>query len=191
MENEKTPVWKSAMNYGAIIGVVFVIYTLVIYLFNIYPTSFLSGGLMTLVNIVLLVLGLVYSTKHYRTHMLGGKISYAQSLLFGTLICLFSSIITGFFSYLLNAVIDPEYQVRMAKAIQDSMVEYMTNMGVSDSQIQDAIDKMNGKMPSALSSGFNMVLWGTIGGFIVSLITSAFLKKEGDPFADLDQAENI
>lgn len=106
MENNN-PVWRFAMNYGAIIGIVLVIYQLLLYLFDVLRSSFWISSILSIVMLIILILGMIFSTKHYRKNILGGKITYSQALVFGTLICLFASIITGFFNYLLNAVIDP------------------------------------------------------------------------------------
>ena len=140
------------------------------------------GVLISLASMLILILGIIFSTKHYRNNTLGGIISYKQALVFGTLICLFSSVITGFFNYLLNAVIDPGYQERMMQAMQESVVGYISNMGVSESEIENTVERMNGPLPSPFKTAITSVLWGTAVGFILSLITSAFLKKEGNPF---------
>ncbi|OQY03449.1 MAG: hypothetical protein B6I20_05045 [Bacteroidetes bacterium 4572_117] len=168
MEN-KPNVWKNALNWGVIVGVVMVIYSLIMYFLDLSLEKWVGW-----VSYVLLIGGIVYSTIQYRDNVLGGAISYAQALGFGVLISLFAGIISGVYSYLLMAVIDPE----LIGKIMEMAQEQMLSQGLTDEQVEQAMEMQKGFMKPGVMALITIPSL-TFMGFIFSLITSIFLKKEG------------
>lgn len=171
-ENQKPSLLKSTMNYGAMLGLSLIIFSLLLWMFDATTNRALA-----FVNYIIIIAGIVLATKTFRDQEQGGFITYGRALGVGTLTVVFAGIITGFFTYLLYTVIDPGL-IDKTYAI---MEEAYYDAGMSDSQIETAMN-----MAKRFTNPVMMSVFGFIGsaflGFIFSLITSIFLKKEGDPF---------
>ncbi len=127
-------------------------------------------------SVIIMIGGIVLATRTYRDQEQGGYISYGRALGTGTLTVLFASVITAFFTLALFTVIDPGLMDRMMTMREMAMYE----SGLSDDQIDMAMN-----MAERFASPAILSLSGFAGsvfiGFIFSLITSIFLKKEGNP----------
>jgi predicted PurR-regulated permease PerM len=114
--------------------------------------------------------------------------TYGQGLLIGVLVSFFACIISSFYTYIQNAIIDPDYIGRVMNAQKEWMTTFMQSSGVSETQIEDAISKIDEKAASVnhITNFFTSILSGTVFGLILSLISSAILKKNKDIFAEAD-----
>ena len=171
-ENKQPSLLKSTINYGAMLGLAMVIITLLAWMFDIL----LKPG-FSYVNYALIIVGIVLATINFRDQEQGGSITYGRALGVGFLTTMFSGLVISLFSYLLYTVIDPTL-VEKSYAV---MEEGYYNAGMSDDQIETAMN-----MVKRFSNPPMMALIGFLGyvfmGLIFSLVTSIFLKKEGDPF---------
>ena len=115
--------------------------------------------------------------------MLGGFLTYSQGLMIGMLISLFAAFITSFYTYIQNAFMDPDYVNRFAEAQKNWIVNFMSGK-VPDEKIEQTIADINAKMSeySPLKSMFQGIVGSTLVGTIISLITSAILKRKPNPF---------
>ncbi len=171
-EEKKTSLLRSTMNYGAMLGLALIIYTLLLWMLD--KTGHTGLGL---VSYLIMIVGIVLATKSFRDQESGGFISYGRALGVGTLTCVFAGIITSFFTYLLFTVIDPGLMDKTYLMMEEAYYD----AGMTDSQIEVAMD-----MAKRFTNPVMMAVFGVFGsafmGFIFSLITSIFLKREADPF---------
>ncbi|TVR70994.1 MAG: DUF4199 domain-containing protein [Marinilabiliales bacterium] len=171
-ETKEKSLLKSTMNYGAMLGLALIIYSLLLWMLDLTDNTALG-----LVSYVIMITGIVLATKTYRDQELGGFISYGRALGVGTLTTVFAGVISAFFTYLLYKVIDPGLMDKMYLMMEEAYYE----AGMSDSQIEMTMD-----MAKRFTNPVMMAVFGIFGsaffGFLFSLITSIFLKKEGDPF---------
>jgi hypothetical protein len=172
MENQAVGPYKNAMRFGTYLGLASIIVSVLFYLLGM-ETSQVPQYLQYVIIITLIVLG----TKHHRDVELGGFISYRRALWTGVLITFFSSIILAFYTYLFITFIDTGFMDKML----DMQEQAMLQRGLTDEEIEMAM-KMNAKIFTPVPFTFIMVLSLTFLGFIFSLITSAFLKKENKSF---------
>jgi hypothetical protein len=173
MEETKQPsLLKSTMNYGAMLGIILIIYTLLTWMLDIMTNDYLRY-----VTFIIVIAGIVLATKTFRDQEQGGAITYGRALGVGFLTVLFSGVIVSFFTYILYAVIDPGLIEKTYLLMEEQYYE----AGMTDAQIEMAMS-----MAKRFSNPIMMSVFGLIGyaimGFVFSLITSIFLKKEGDPF---------
>jgi hypothetical protein len=179
-ENRKPSLIKSTVNYGAMLGLALVIYSLLLWMFD--ETFNQSLGY---VSFGITIVGIILATRAYRDQELGGYISYGQALGVGTLTVLFSGIITTLFTWLLYNVIDTGLAERNLIFLEEAYYA----AGMSDDQIDTALI-----MAKRFANPLVMAVMGIFGsvffGFIFSLVTSAFLKKEGNLFEDKDISED-
>jgi uncharacterized membrane protein YeaQ/YmgE (transglycosylase-associated protein family) len=89
------------------------------------------------------------------------------------------------YGYLFSKFIDPGYTSRVIQETTNWTEEYMKSKGIPDAQISRAIERISSrKIPTPLGGALKSLLFGIIGGAITSLISSAFVKKEGNPLID-------
>ncbi|RPH31914.1 MAG: DUF4199 domain-containing protein [Bacteroidales bacterium] len=184
MEPKTNLLLKSTFNYGLYLGIVLIIYTLLLFILGVMPVGFLKPILLGLTSIAIYVIGIVILTKKVRAELYNGEVTYGQAFLIGLLIALFATIISSVYSYIQNTLIDSDYFVRIMNAQKDWMFNFMSSKGVSEEQIEKAITKIDEQIKnySPLKSVFTGFLGSAVFGAIISLITSAFLKKKTNPF---------
>jgi len=178
MEN-KPNVWKNAMNGGIIVGVVLIIYSILMYFLDLSLEKWVSW-----VSYIFFIGGIVYTTIQYRDNVLGGSISYAQALGFGVLVMFFASILTAVYSFVFMTYIDPDFVGKIMEMTQQQMLD----QGLSEEQVEQAMEMQKGFMKPGIMALITVPTYAFI-GFIFSLITSIFLKKEGVPevFDDVEE----
>ena len=179
MESQKTNSYKLAMTYGLYFGLISVILSVIIWATNFMDYLGLFGSvLLGILQLVLLVFLLIYFTKLYRNNELGGKITFGQAFVFGVLIVVFSTVISSLYSYIFNKFIDPDYAQRIMTMMQDKTYQWMSGKGVPEDQIDAAMQKFEAKgIPSPIETLIASMEFGLIGGAIMSLISSAIVKK--------------
>lgn len=106
-----------------------------------------------------------------------GYMNYGQGLGLGTLMCLFSSIISSIFTFIYVQYINTNYISNIREAQRIGMEE----RGMSDAQIEQAM-----KVSESFTGPVAMLIFGIVGGvffgFIVALIVSAITKKSRPEF---------
>jgi len=171
MEN-KPSLFQHTMTWGAITGIILIVFSLVLYL--VHQSANQALGYL---SYVLLIAGIIIGSIAYRDKVLGGFISYKDAFVTGLLITIFAGILSSFFSFILIRYIDPSVvEQSIAKA-----EEKMISRGMAEDDIELAMEKTKEFIGSPL-----MVLVGLLSfafiGTIISLITAAIVKKEKGPF---------
>ncbi|MBN1251903.1 MAG: DUF4199 domain-containing protein [Bacteroidales bacterium] len=168
MEEKKTNVWKSALNWGLSIGIILVIYSVIMYFLGLSLEKWVGW-----VSYLIMIAGIIYSTINYRDKELGGYIKYGQALGFGTLVILFAGIISSIYTYFQMTFIDPD----MISKILEMTEEQLITQGLPDDQIEMAIEMQKKFMKPGIMVAIAIPSIAFM-GFLFSLITSIFLKKE-------------
>ncbi len=167
------PSWfNNALMYGIYTGIASIILSLLFFAFDVSKTSWINY-LSTLV----LIAGIVMATMHYRDKINGGLVTYGKAFLTGLIVSVVVGVISALYIYVHYGFIDVNGLDEIAAMSEQQMLD----MGMSD----EMIDKQ-----MAMSSKFMempimniMALVGTVTwGVIISLITSAILKKNDDSF---------
>ena len=175
MESNSPSKFKSALNFGTKLGLLLTIFSLVIFVMELYDASQWLNWVAT----AILIAGVVYGIKNYRDNELGGYISYSSALGYGVLIALFAGIITSFVTYIYLGYVDDGFVHHQMMVQEDKMYE----QGMPEEQIEMAMSYTEKFMAPGV-----LALMGVVGntfiGFIVSLIAGAFLKKEAENFED-------
>jgi len=164
--------FKAAVTNGVILGLALIVYSVLMYILGLNLKSF-AGWLSYLVIILILV----YTTKAYREKYMNNVMTYGQALGFGMLIITVGSLIYIIYNYIFITIIDPGYLDKVLAVAEEKMLE----RGMPDEQVEMALSMQKKMMNPIMTS-----VWGFVGsvffGFIITLITSIFLKKEGDSF---------
>ncbi|MFZ7115090.1 MAG: DUF4199 domain-containing protein [Bacteroidota bacterium] len=161
------------MTYGAICGLVSIVLFLLFYFMGTDIQSRAPQYLSYAVLVIVIIMGI----KSYRDQDLGGYISYSKALGTGTLIALYSGIISAAFSIIFFMFIAPEMTEQIIAAAQENMAK----QGMSEEQMQMGIDWTRKFMQPTWLFTFS-VLTTVFLGFVFSLLIAVFLKKEDSPF---------
>jgi len=171
---EKVSVWKANLTNGVILGLIGIVYTLVVYFFDLTLNK-VQGYLF----LVILIVALYFLIKSYRDNYLHGQMTYGQAVGAGMVIFLYYSIITAIFTYILFAFIDPgliDKQIAYAE-------EIMQKRGLPQ-EAMDAAMKIQQKMIKPGIIAPMSLLSNMLYGLIMSLIIGIFVKNEGNPLID-------
>ncbi|GAB3928050.1 DUF4199 domain-containing protein [Mucilaginibacter myungsuensis] len=126
---------------------------------------------------------MVLTQLEYRK-LLGDSLTYGQSFSSGFRYAVFTGLLTGIFTYIYIAFINPA----MITQVQDAQRAAMEEKNMSEEQIDQAMS-MASKMTSPAMFALFAAVGSAIFGAIVSLITSIFTKKEPQPFDGSDYQE--
>jgi hypothetical protein len=185
METNPNVFWKSAINNGILFGVILIILQVLMWMFNFIPVGIVKGLLSFVLFIALYVIALVIFTRNYRNKESGGFISYGKAFLYGLTVFFVATVLTAVYNYIFLLLIDPGYTERVMQATIAWTENFMRSKGVSEIDIAKGIDKIKAKpIPTALMSSLKSIPIGLIMGALVSLISSAFVKKEGNPLQE-------
>lgn len=151
-----------SLKYGLITGMVFIAYTVLLYVANMNLFSPSFAVINGLVTFGLMIFMLIFTMRKTRDLELGGKINFKQAFLVGFVMILIASYMNSFFSFALNEYIDPEYMARQVENFEATMdgkfpAEQLETM------VDSILDNANA------TKGLIRSLW-------VKPITSAFLS---------------
>jgi hypothetical protein len=174
MEPSGNSFTKSTMTSGAIMG-----FGLIVFSFLTYIAGLNENKVLNLFTYVILIGGIVYGIKQARDKINNGFISYGHAVGAGTLVALFASIILAFYVFILMKYVDGSILAKTMELAQQKWSEG----GMSEDQIESLTKMMETFMTPGLAA-FGTIFSLTFFGTIISLIVSAFMKKEPDFFAN-------
>ena len=164
---EKTTIGKVALKYGLILGLLSIVYFLVLSFAGVLGKTQVWSYLGIIFTIAVIYL----AHKAFKEEG-DGFMSYSQGLGIGTLICLYSSILSSIFTFVYISYVDDT----MIQNIREKSIADLEARGMSPAQI----DQTMGFSETFMSPGI-MLIMGIVGGvligFIVSLIVSAITKN--------------
>jgi len=172
MEEKKPSPSGNALNYGLITGAVLIVYSLLLYIANLYLNKSLGY-----VGYVFLLGGMVWGTLEYRKKVTNGFLTYGQAFSSCFLIGLFAGILGAIYMFIFAQFINPGF---VNEIIEQARIQ-MQAKNLTDDQIETALSYTR-----KFTSPVMMMIWGLVGYALVSvvlgLLAAIFLKKE-DPNA--------
>lgn len=170
---ERTPsIWPIALKYGALTGVLFILYTLFTYISG----NFGNFVINLLLSLAIATVGIVLAMREYKQQNFG-YMTYGKGLGIGIVVMVIASIISGIFSYIYIAFIDPSIVDKMIEA----SIAQMAGFGLDEEMLDEQRDQMaEGFTP--LKQLINAVVGGLFSGLILSLIISAIMKHNRPEF---------
>ncbi|HKJ42375.1 MAG TPA: DUF4199 domain-containing protein [Sunxiuqinia sp.] len=177
---QKSTFWKSAMTYGIYLAVAIILYNVILYVMgqNLNQT-------LGLFSYVIMGAGIYFCQYYYRNRELDGYIDYSKALGFGVAIMLFAGILNALYTVILLKI-DPSI-LDQIRAMQE---EALMKQGMSDDQIEMAGEMMS-KFQNPIIIVISSLFTFAFIGFIISLITSIFVKKKQDEDAFDEAMEEI
>ncbi|MBK6977859.1 MAG: DUF4199 domain-containing protein [Cytophagaceae bacterium] len=170
---EKVSSARIALKWGLIYGIVSIVVALVS-----YNTDLWKNWIVSLLVTVILFFGVMYFSLSEYKSLNGGFMTFGQGFGLGMLTIFTGGLISIIFDFSYKKYIDPnliDMQLEMTR-------EQYESMGMSEEQIEMALEKAQSYMSSGMAVLFGMISILVI-GLIVSLIMSAVLKKDKPVFS--------
>jgi hypothetical protein len=167
-ESAKTPFWKPALIYGAILGFVGILLNVVLYFLNLSLENWVQW-----IALVVSLAVMVYCLLAYRNEYLGGYGTFGQIFLMALVIGVISAILGTIYTYLLYTVIDPD-MIDKVKLMAEERV--LNNPRIPESMHEDILERMEGRFSPARMTR-TALIFGVIFNAILGLILAAFIKK--------------
>lgn len=167
------------MNWGGILGLALIAYSLGLYLVGMnesQPAQWFSYAIIAT---------FIFLGTRAKREKNNGLISYGQGLGTGVGIAFFGSILVAFYTFVFFKFIDADMFEQLILRAEDQLYE----KGMPDDQVEMAMQYTR-KFMSPVPMAAMVVLSYTFMGFIISLITAAIIKKEGDPFGSSDTIDS-
>jgi hypothetical protein len=162
---------KHLTTWGGILGLALIGISLVLYLLDMTEAKWAQWVSYAVIAAITYV-----GTQAKRTAN-GGFITYGQGLGTGVGIAFFGSVMVAFYTFVFFNFMDPDMLEELILRAEDQMYD----QGMPDEQVEMAMTytrKFMAPIPMALM----VILTYCIVGLIISLITSAILKKEDTSF---------
>jgi len=161
---------KNSMNFGAILGLLLTILFIVDYLTNNFFAT-----VMPIMQYATIIIVIIWGTKYLRDSFFDGNIKYARALSSGTAISFYGAVIMAFVTYVFYAFIDPSALEKILIVIEQQLLK--NNMSEHEIDLALGVSrKMTTPFFLAMGTIFGLTVWG----FVFSLITSIFIKKNNN-----------
>jgi len=174
---EKRSIWKETFNYGMILGLVSIVYSVLTYMLDLTfkPWIMWPSLLVSLVAMYLLL-------RSYRDHYNNGFISYGKALGAGVVMNIYAAILAAVYIYILYSFIDPGLVDKQLLVAEEKMIE----KGVPEGAMEAGLE-MSAKFMKPWITAVSTLFISIFFGFILSLIVSLTVMKQGNPL--LEEAE--
>lgn len=170
---QNPPILKTALNYGALSGLVSFIVFMVLYWMNLNPL-----GPASWLGAWVPILFIILATRHYRNYENGGYLFYWTGFRIGFLTACSAAFVFGALSWFFVSYVDGEILDRFKQESLEAMelTEGMMKSIVGESAFEQSVQSItNMEMIEVTTSDiFNKML----GGLISALIIAAFLRRE-------------
>ena len=175
MEQKMSPS-KSALQYGALFGILMVLEFVIVYVMDVDSISNPAAGIVinTMNYLVFPVSIITISCMNYKKNLNNGFISFGECLKIGVTICLIAGLIYGVFSAVFNMIF-PEFIEDLMKKTRQVMLKQ--NPSMTSAQAEMAISMTKKFMSPAIVIPATIAMYSFI-GLIYSLIIGAFVKND-------------
>lgn len=166
--------YRSAISSGLILGVVFILYSMVLYVFEVNVISFGFGILNFVISIGIFVLVMLLAGKSVRNIHFGGYMAYKDAFIFTLVVGITGTVLYAIFAYFYYAFADLSY-------LQNQVDEFLFDMqqrGMSESQLQDLKKQMEEQFSATpISQVKTYLLLYSIMAVVLALLVSIFVKQ--------------
>lgn len=192
MEKDKSII-SNSMYYGLIFGSVLLVYNIISTLSGITEKVMTGGISMQIVSMflgmIIYFVGIFLCQKSYRDKKLDGYIPYGQALTFGIMVSVFAAFLVAIYNFIYATWINPDFMQEVYEITKQTTIDMLERFNAPEESIEMALEKIEEKgLQKPTDFAFGAIINGLIGGVIISLITSAVVKKENkDPFANVSE----
>lgn len=169
-------VLEPSLLYGGIIGVFTIVHSVIVIM-----TGATYSTYNQIATYIIPVIGLAYCLPAYRREYLNDQMPYGKSFVMGLLILFVAGLISLIYTYVYISFINPDF-FRESEIV---MEEKLLQKGMDPDMIETIMERTS-RMRTPKWTIITSLLFTIVYGAIVSLIVSAFTKKESEePFKDV------
>lgn len=171
MENQQTSVKSIILNYGLILGIITILFSVIIYAMqgvNLQPPLW-----QTIIGYLFSIGAIYMGIKKFKE--INNNLSLGQAIKTGIGIALIGGILIAVFTFIFTKFIEPGFQGMLLEHAQEQMLE--SNPDVSDEQMEASL-KITKMFTSPTLLLPIIVIGKLITGLIVSLIVGLIMKKD-------------
>lgn len=173
---DQNAIYKTSMTWGLVLGIAMVLFSLVPYIFGIItPSKWVS-----VLSFAVTVAGIVIGQIKHRDGDLDGYIGYGRALATGILVMFFATVVYGVYFVCLIKIIDPQYMEKVITAQAESLYA----LGYTEDMVEMAISATASFSPVFMF--VTTVLGASLQGVLISLVSSAFVKRVQPMFPGAD-----
>ncbi|MCK4677994.1 MAG: DUF4199 domain-containing protein [Bacteroidales bacterium] len=179
METTKKSLFSTSLYYGLILGAILVVISILYYILDVNIFNFVFMVVSLLINAAVVVIVLLLGINTYRDKSLGGEISFSTCFLSGLIMGLIGFVISAIYTFVFYKYFEPDL---LAESFE-KFVEMMENMGLPEEQLDEIIQKSADKFNPESQLRSSLITGGVI-AVIISLIVSAFVKKQSNVYKE-------
>lgn len=172
MENQQTSTKSIILNYGLILGIITILFSVIMYAMqgvNLKPPLW-----QTIIGYFISI-GVIYMAIKKFKEINNHTLSIGQAIKTGVGIALIAGIIIAIFTFIFTKFVEPNFQTMILEHAQETMLE--SNPDLSDEQVEASL-KIT-KMFTSPTIMLPLIIVGKIiTGLIVSLIVGLIMKKD-------------
>jgi hypothetical protein len=173
----KYPYFKTALQYGLILGAANAVLQLGAYLMGIDLQNPNSGTMpkivMGLASFVLAIVIYRMVMVNHRDHLQKGYLSMDQCVGIGATIGLGSGIVTGLYLWIFGTLINPDY----VTDLKNGMYQAWEQSGMNE-EAMDTAWKWSSYFVDPMIGGIGQMVFGPLSGLIFGAIIGLFVKKD-------------
>jgi len=169
--NEKQSVFKAALGYGAILGLVMIANNLLIYMMEIKQTAFYAQWSPTLI----LISGIIFSTLHFRKEQGALGLKYGKAFLCSFFTASASGLIFALYYLLFLKYFDPGLLEQSMVVLENYLAENHPEM--SQAAIDNIVEQRR-KWMTPEATGMWIFIGTLFWASIFSAIAAIFLRKK-------------
>ena len=174
IDPNEVPFTNTAVRFGVIGGLVFIIYGMIATLTGLNLPSAGFGAIIFNFLFVFAAYGVISSmaVRNHRDKELGGLISFGRAFTVAFIVVVIMGLLSVAFNYFYQTVIDPG----LLEVMVDSTAELYEKMGMDEATIEMAMEKVKESMHPTQIMIQGLIMTAVVGG-IISLIVAAVMKK--------------
>lgn len=170
METQTASVKKIAMNYGLLLGLASIAFSVILYVTGNHLEQTLWSSV---ISFLIMLAFIVYGLKAFKKDN-GGFMSLGEALKTGVAIALISGILGAIYFYVFVTMIEPDFTAQILEVQRETMIEANPDMPKEQMEMSMGIAEK-------MTQPWIMVAFAVIGslffGFIISLVAGLIMKQ--------------
>lgn len=156
------------LNYGLLLGVLTILISLIVYASGNHLQPHWS---VSLFSILFMIAAIVYGIKKFKESN-NDFLSWGQAVKIGVGISIIAALLSVIYNIIFVTYIEPDYMTQLMEIQTQGMLE----QGMTDEEIEMAVSMTEKFSSPYLSAAFG-IIGSAIGGFIISAIAGAIMKR--------------
>ena len=156
------------INNGVILGILGILISVILYAMGMHLDPHWSIGIL---QFILMIAIIVLGISQFKNAN-GGFLNWGQGVKIGVGIAILAALISVIYNYFFITFVEPDFMTQIMEIQNQKLID----QGMTEEQIE-AASEMSKKFSTPLFTAAFGIIGSAIGGFIVSAIAAAIMKK--------------